>query len=326
MRIWTTFFTAAVTAGALAMAPAGAAAQEPRTGPVLKIVVPFTPGSATDTIVRVYADRLGAELGRTVVVDYRPGAGGTIGASAVARSDADGSTLLAHSSAFTAAPALFSKLPYDTTGDLAGATILAALPSVLVVGAASPFRSVADLVAAAKASPGKLTYGTGGIGSGMHMHSEKTNIALGIRGIHVPFKGSAEVMTELAAGRLDFAVISLTSAQTFMRDGRVRALANPASARSTLAPEIPSLAELGFPGADYRAWVGLLAPARMPKPALDRLRNAVAAIAAKEDIRSRLAQMGAEPDPLPPAAFDRQIATEVKLNIDLAKAAGIQPQ
>jgi len=189
MRIWQTLIAAAVTGGALALAHISASAQEQRTGTVLKIVVPFTPGSATDTIVRVYADRLGAELGRTVVLDYRPGAGGTIGAAAVAKSDADGSTLLAHSSAFTAAPALFSKLPYDTTGDLAGATIFAALPSVLVVSAASPFKSVADVVAAAKAAPGKLTYGTGGIGSGMHMHSEKTNIALGIRGIHVFFKG-----------------------------------------------------------------------------------------------------------------------------------------
>lgn len=292
----------------------------------VKIVVPFTPGSATDSILRVVLDKLSEELGKPLIVDYKPGAGGAIGTASVANAEPDGYTFLTHSSAFTSAPALYAKLPYDSRSDIAGVTLLGILPAVIIVNARSPYMTLKDLVAAVRAKPGVMTYGTGGVGSGMHMNSEKFNLAAGISGIHVPFKGSGEVMTELAAGRLDFAVISLTSARGFMRDGRVRALAVPSSARTSLAPELPTAAELGFAGGEYLAWIGMLAPSKTPRPIIQKFQEAIAKVVARPDVRARLQQQGADPSPISPAEFDRQIAAEIKVNQDLAKAAGIVAQ
>ena len=301
-------------------------AQEPWPSRPIRLVVPFSAGSATNIIARAVGDRLADELGKPLIYDYRAGAGGTLGTAQAARAEADGYTLLAHSSAFTTAPALYARLPYDTRQDLAGVTLLGVLPSVVVVPAASPLRTLGDLVAAARARGGGFNFGTGGIGSGMHMNSEKFNAAAGIRAVHVPFKGSGEVMTELAAGRLDYAVISLTSALAFMKDGRVRALAVPMARRSALAPDLATTAELGVAGAEYVAWIGLLAPARTPRAVLERVQAATARVVALPEVRSRLEQLGAEPQPITPAAFDQQIADEVRVNTALARAAGIPVQ
>jgi tripartite-type tricarboxylate transporter receptor subunit TctC len=311
---------------ALAMAAAtGAFAQKYPAKPI-KFLVPFTPGSSTDIVARAVGERLSANLGQPVIVENRPGAGGSIGAAAVARSAPDGYTLLVHSSSHTANPATFASLPYDTLHDFVAVTPLASVPNVLIISPAKGIRSVKDLVAAAKAKPGAMNFASAGPGSATHLNAEKFRLQAGFDAVHIPLKGSPEAITEVMTGRVDYYFSPIASALPHIKEGKLVALAVGTPKRSSVLPEVPTTVEAGVPGSDYNFWVGMLAPAKTPRDIVNRLYQETQKVLAAPDVKDRLSKLGAEPMALTPEQFDAYIKDEVAANTALAKAAGIKAQ
>lgn len=294
---------------ALALSAGLALAQGYPNKPI-KIVVPFTAGSATDIMARIVGEKLSAAWGQPVVVDNKPGAGGTVGSALVAKSDPDGYTLLVVSTGHVVNPVLYPGLSYDTVGDFAGVTPLASLPNVLVVGAGSPIKTVSELIAAAKANPGKLNYASAGTGSATHVNAEKFRAITGIQATHIPFKGTPETITETVAGRVDFMFTPVLSSIPMIRDNRMRALAVSTAQRSSALPEVPTVAEAAVPGFVFDFWIGLLAPAKTPRDVVNRLNQEVSKSLALPDVRERMAKLGGEPLPMSPERFDAFIREE----------------
>jgi tripartite-type tricarboxylate transporter receptor subunit TctC len=293
----------------MALAGGAAFAQGYPTKPI-RIIVPFTAGSATDIMARIVGEKLAAAWGQPVVVENKPGAGGTLGAALVAKAEPDGYTLLVVSTGHVVNPVLYANLPYDTVGDFAGVTPLASLPNVLVVSESSPIKSVSDLVAAAKARPGQLNYASAGVGSATHVNSEKFRSATGIQVTHIPFKGTPETITEAIAGRVDFMFTPVLSSIPTIRDHRLRALAVSTAQRSSALPDVPTVAEAGVPGFVFDFWVGLLAPAKTPREIVQKLNAEVIRALTQPDVKDRLAKLGAEPMPMAPERFDAFIREE----------------
>jgi tripartite-type tricarboxylate transporter receptor subunit TctC len=304
---------------------ASVAAQAPAypTKPV-HMVVPFSAGSATDIIARAIGVKLAASLGQPVVVDNRPGAGGTIGAGSVAAAPPDGYTLLVTSSGHTVNPHIYASLSYDTLRDFAGVSTLANLPNVLIVAPGKGIRSVAQLIAVAKAKPGQLNYASAGNGSATHMNAEKFRVAAGIDTVHIPFKGTPEGITEVIAGRVDYFFAPLVSALPLIRDGKVVAIAVGSAKRSSVLPDVPTTLEAGVPGSDYNFWIGMLAPAKTPKDIINRLHQEVLKALQSPEVRERLLALGAEPMSMSPEQFDAYIRDEYAANGRIVKAAGIK--
>lgn len=305
---------------AWAQVPSGSAGQDYPTK-IIKIIVPFTAGSATDIMARVVGERLSASLGQAVVVENRPGAGGTLGAAQVAKSEPDGYTLLVVSTGHVVNPVLYSGIPYDTLGDFTGIIPLAALPSVLVVGAGSPFKSVRELIAAAKAKPGQLNYASAGVGSATHVNAEKFRNAAGIQVTHIPFKGTPETIVETSSGRVDFMFTPVLASISTIRDGRMRALAVSTAKRSSALPDVPTVAEAGVPGFVFDFWIGLLAPAKTPRYIVNKLNLEVSKALAQPEVIERMAKLGAESMPMTPEQFDAYIKTEFTTLGAVMKAA-----
>ena len=276
----------------------------------IKIVVPFTPGSATDIMARIVGEKLQAAWGQTVTVENKPGAGGTLGAAYVAKSDPDGHTLLVVSTGHGVNPVLYPNLPYDTVGDFAGVMPLATLPNVLVVPANSPFKTVGDLIAAAKARPGQLNFASAGNGSATHVNTEKFRATTGISVTHIPFKGTPETITETVAGRVDFMFTPVLSSVPIVREGRMRALAVSTAQRSSALPDVPTVAEAGMPGFVFDFWIGLLAPAKTPRDVVAKLHDEVTRVLAQPDVKERMARLGGEAMPMTPERFDAFIKQE----------------
>ncbi|QKO20641.1 tripartite tricarboxylate transporter substrate binding protein [Rhodoferax sp. BAB1] len=276
----------------------------------IRIVVPFTAGSATDIMARIVGEKLGAAWGQTVVVENKPGAGGTVGSAFVAKSEPDGYTLLVVSTGHVVNPVLYPGLSYDTVGDFAGITPLASLPNVLVVGANSPIKNVPELIAAAKANPGKLNYASAGTGSATHVNAEKFRAITGIQATHIPFKGTPETITETVAGRVDFMFTPVLSSIPMIRDNRMRALAVSTAQRSSALPEVPTVAEAAVPGFVFDFWIGLLAPAKTPRDVVNKLNQEVNKALNQPDVKERMAKLGGEPLPMTPERFDAFIREE----------------
>lgn len=276
----------------------------------IKIVVPFTAGSATDIMARVVGERLSVSLGQAVMVENRPGAGGTLGSAQVAKSEPDGYTLLVVSTGHVVNPTLYPGLSYDTVADFAGVSPLAALPSVLVVGAGSPIKSVSELIAAAKAKPNFLNYASAGVGSATHVNAEKFRSVAGIQITHIPFKGTPETIVETSSGRVDFMFTPVLASIPSIRDNRMRALAVSTAKRSSALPDVPTVAEAGVPGFVFDFWIGLLAPAKTPRAVVNKLNAEVAMILAQPEVKERMAKMGAESMPMKPEQFDAYIKEE----------------
>ena len=287
------------------------------------LVVAFTAGSATDIIARAVGDTLSKSLGQPVVIDNRPGAGGTIAAGSVAKADPDGYTFLIHSAGHAVNPAIYPNLPYDTAKDFAGISPLANLPNVLVV-APGRYKNVQDIVAAAKANPGKLNFGSAGNGSATHMNAEKFRAVAGFDAVHIPFKGTPEALSETMSGRLDFFFAPIVSALQLIREGKLIALAVGTAKRSALLPDIPSTVELGFAGSDFNFWIGLFAPAKTPRGIIDRMNMEVIKALQSAEVRERFATLGAEPFSMKPEEFDAYVRSEIELNGRIVKAAGIK--
>ena len=313
-----------LTVALLAAVVAPVHAQTYPSKPV-KVVVPFTPGSATDIIARALGERLQASLGQPIIVENRPGAGGTIGAALVAQSPPDGYTLLVQSSGHTVNPHIYASLGYDTLKDFASVTPLVTLPNVLIVSPAKGYKTVGDLVAAAKAKPGALNYASAGTGSATHMNSEKFRAAAGIVAVHVPMKGTPEAITETMAGRVDWFFAPLISAGPMIKDGKAVALAVGTSRRAANLPDVPTTVEAGVPNSDYTFWIALFAPAKTPREIVDKLHDEVVKVMASPEMKERLATLGAEAWTMGSAPFDDYVKQELSANASIVSAAGIKP-
>jgi len=315
-------WAAALALGVLA---ALAQAQDYPSRPI-HIIVPFTAGSATDIVARLIGERLNAAWGQPVVVENRPGAGGTIGIAQTAKADPDGYTFAVVSTGHVVNDVLYKDLPYDTLHDLAGVAPLASLPSVLVVPTSLGVHSVKELVALAKAKPGELNYATAGIGSAAHINSEKFNAAAGIKGVHVPLKGTPQILNEVMAARVQFAWVPSLSSVGMLKEGKLAALAVSTPKRVAALPDVPTVAEAGYPGGEFNFWLGMLAPAKTPREILAKVNAEVNRALKNEDMIARLAKLGAEPMSMKPAEFDRFIRREHDQLGKLMRDAGAKPQ
>ncbi|TMJ26051.1 MAG: tripartite tricarboxylate transporter substrate binding protein [Alphaproteobacteria bacterium] len=312
---------------ALALALAGTAplradAQSWPDKPV-HIIVAFTP---TDVIARSVSNELSARLGQPVIIENRPGAGGTIAAAQVAKSAPDGYTLLVNSSGHTVNPWIYTTLSYDTANDLKGVTILARQPNVLVVSPERGWKTVGDLVNQVKAQPGKMAFASAGVGSATHMNGEKFKVAAGIDILHVPYKGTPEALNDVMGGRVDYFFSPVVSALSLVRDKRLMALAVGSPQRASVLPDVPTTEEAGYKGSAYNYWAGLLAPAGTPPAVIERLNKELVAVLALPEVKERLAKIGGDPASTSPAEFDALVVRELKENGELVKAAGIKAQ
>ena len=310
---------------ALAVAAQSTAAQGYPSKPV-RVIVPFTPGGVTDTIARTTAAKLAETWKQPVVVENRPGAGGSLGAAVVARAPADGYMLLVHSSGYAINAAVNPGLPYDYRKDFVDVAPLGSQPMVLVVGAGSGIKSIADLIALARAKPGQIAYGSAGIGSGAHFNGEKFRIAAGVDLLHVPYKGGADAINDTMAGRLTFTFNTVTLALPFLRDGRLMALGVSSRHRSALLPGAPPIAEAGIPGFEFIFWNGLWAPAGTPSAIVERINRDVMRVMDMPDVLERFSKLGAEPMRMSPAQFTRFVRSEIEDSARIAQAAGIRAQ
>ncbi|NNU44441.1 Bug family tripartite tricarboxylate transporter substrate binding protein [Ramlibacter montanisoli] len=304
----------------------GALAQSAWPTKPIRMVVPFTAGSVTDIVGRTIAESMGKSLGQPVIIENKPGAGGTIGAAQVAKSDPDGHTILVHSSGHALNPALYPSLPYDTVKDLTGVTPLAAVPNVLVVSPARGWKSVADVIAAAKAKPGQLNYASAGTGSATHMNAEKFKLKAGIDAQHVPFKGTPEALTDVIGGRNDWFFAPMASALPLIKDGRLQALAVSSAQRSPALPDVPTTVEAGVPGSDYTLWVGMIVPAATPAPVVKRLHEEALKALNAPEVKARMASLGAEVVTMEPAAFNAYIKAEMETAAQIARTANLKAQ
>jgi tripartite-type tricarboxylate transporter receptor subunit TctC len=306
-------------------AATGAGAQDYPSKPV-RVVVPFTPGSATDVLGRTVCLKLSELLGQQVVVENRPGAGGSIGAASVAKSAPDGYTLLFHSSAFAANSALYTNLPYDALKDFIGISPVVSQPFVLVVGADAGPKTIRDLIDAARAKPGQVNYGSSGTGSGTHLSAEKFRLAAKFDAVHIPYKGGPEATADVIAGRVTYWFPPIAIALPQIRDGRLLALGVTTARRSSQLPEVPTIAEAGVPSFESAVWWGLWAPAGTPSGVVEKLARDVARALAAPDLRERLAKLGAEPMTMTPAEFASFVGSEIDDAARIVKAAGIKVQ
>lgn len=307
---------------ALSLATSGAMAQTWPDKPV-HIVVPLTAGSATDVMARIVAQRLSEQLGQPFIVENKPGAAGTIATAAVARAKPDGYTLLVQSSSYTITPITYPNTPYDTLRDLAGVTPLALLPQALVIAPSKGIGSVAALIAAAKAKPGSLNYGSAGVGTANQLNAERFRVGAGIDAVHVPFKGTPEVVSEVLAGRIDYYFCPVNVCVPLINEKRVLALGMGSSKRSAALPDLPTTVELGVPDSDYNFWVGMFLPAATPREIVDKLHRETARALDNPAVKENLAKLGAEQNLMDPRAFDAEIRREISANAALVKASGI---
>ena len=289
----------------------------------LRIVVGFTPGGGPDITARHIAQRLGETFKQPVIVENKPGAGGTVAAALVARSPADGYTLLSVSSAHAAAAALYPKLPYDTLKDLAGVTQSATSKYVLVVPPSLGMRSVKDLVAAAKSKPGTINFSSAGVGSGTHFAAEVFKAMAAIDVVHVPFKGIPDALGETVAGRVQFFMAPIANGVNLVRDGKLVGLGVSSKSRDALLPGVPTIDESGVPGYEQELWFGILGPAGIPRPIMAKLNAEIGRVLSDPETQKRWAPIGIEPRPTTPQQFDQIIAAETALYTRIARAANI---
>ena len=294
----------------------------------LRLVVPFPPGGSTDILARALAQKLGEGLGQPVVIDNRGGAGGTIGAEAAAKAPADGHTIMmGHLGTLAVAPAIYKKLPYDPVKSFAPVALMALVPSVLVVNPhVLDVKSAQELIAYARAHPGKLTYGSGGLGSSSHLTTEYFKLATGTDILHVPYKGIGPMLTDLVSGQISMGLNGAPAVMPHVNAGRLRALAVSSAKRLEALPELPTLAESGVPGFEASGWYGIVAPAGTPRVAVDRLNAEIRRIVATPELKARLDQEGATAAAGSPEEFGAFIVSEIERWGAVLRKAGIQPQ
>jgi tripartite-type tricarboxylate transporter receptor subunit TctC len=295
-------------------------------GKPLRIFIGYTAGSATDSIARVISADMARILGTPVIVENRPGAGGSIAAGQMLREPADGYTVVMNSSAHAANPAMIANLPYDTLKDIRAVGPIGASQFVMLTSPDSGIQTVAQAVERAKAEPGKLNYGSGGIGSGGHINGAILAAATGINVQHVPMRGTPESITETVARRLDWAFVPAPAAVPMIKANKLRALAVGAGSRSQALPNVPSMTEAGFPKAIYTSWIGMFIAAKTPRPIHDRLSAVLAEVVALPSVQEKILVLGIDPLPMSTKEFDAFVAEEVKTMQQLVKSGNIKPQ
>ncbi len=315
---------AAMTGGIHAAQSAGGDPAAGFPAKPIRIVVGFTPGGVPDITARFIAQKLTESWKQQVVVDNRPGAGGTMAANIVANANPDGYTLLSVSNAHAVAAAVYAKLPYDTVKDFAGVTMTASGPALLLVSPLLGVKSAKELIALAKSKPGQFNFSSAGVGSGTHFAAELFKNMAGIDVVHVPFKGIPEAITETMAGRVQFFLSPLASAINLAKEGKVSAIGVTSLQRVSQLPAVPTVAESGLPGYRWDFWYGLLAPVKTPRAIITRLNREITGILNQPDVRNRWISLGAEPAPTTPGQFDKLIAEDIAALTKLARASNIK--
>ena len=287
----------------------------------IRAIIPFSAGSATDIIPRAVFEQLAVELGQPIIVENRPGGGGTVGVGSVVRAEPDGYTILANSSAHTIAPWIVPNIPYDTANDLAAVIPLGKNPNVLVVSPEKGWKSIHDMVAAAKSRPGAFNFGSAGVGTATHVSAERLRQSAGLRAVHVPYRGGPEAITGVLGGHVDFYYCPISTAIPLIRDGRLLGLAVSTPARASALPEIPTSLEAGYANSDSTIWYGVFAPAKTPREIVDRLHAATAKVLQSPALKQRLAQLAVDPMSMSPAEFDQHVRAEIAANEAVIRAA-----
>jgi tripartite-type tricarboxylate transporter receptor subunit TctC len=293
---------------------------------LITAIVPFAAGNANDIVGRIVLDQVSRQVGQTIIVDNRPGAGGITGVGAAARAAPDGYTILVHSSTFSAGYSLHKSLPYDTFKDFIAVVPLGYQPTVLVSAPSKPWTTLAELVAAAKARPGALNYASAGVGAASHLAAERFRLSAGFEAQHIPFKGPVEALTEVMAGRIDFYFLPVAPAISLIQEGKVRALAVSTSKRASSLPDVPTTAEAGLKDAAYVFWNGLFLPAQTPNEIVNRLHDETGKALAVASVQERLLKVGQEPMMMSPAQFQTFFHDDVRDTAKLMAAAGAKPQ
>lgn len=318
-------FRRSLLLAAILAASLGASAQTLPADKQIKIIVPYAAGGTSDILGRKLAQALGDRLGRTVIVDNRAGAGGAIGTEATVRADPDGTTILLHSGAIGTEPALKRQLPYDVTRDLSAVTTAVQGPFALLVSPQLPVKSVAELIAYAKANPRSVNFGTPGSGTSVHLASEQFRVAAGIDATHVPYKGAGPALSALMAGDVQFVIDPLATAKKFAESGKVKALAVTTAKRTDLWPGMPTVAESGLPSFDSSVWYGIYVPAKTPAETVKLLNSQFVAILKSPEMVEWLRGQGLEPVADTPEQARQWLVNDIQRWKSVAQAAGIKP-
>lgn len=288
----------------------------------IRAMVPFSAGSSLDIVGRIVLDPVSSQLGQTIVIENRGGAGGTIGSAMVAKADPDGYTLLINASAHSSAPAAYPNIPYDPARDFSAVIPFGTIPNVTVISPAKGIKTIQQLVAAAKS--GSFSYASAGVGSATHWAAERMRVSAGFQAVHVPFRGGPEALTDVMTGRVDFTCMGMSSALGFIRDGKLIPLAVSTTKRSSALPDVPTTLEAGLADSDYSFWMGMLVPAKTPRDIVDRLYRETEKALRLPGVTEKFKQQGIEPMPMTSAEFDALIKKEIAANIALVKAAGLK--
>lgn len=317
--------TLAIAALAFAT-PLAAIAQAGYPNKPIRVIVPFAAGSTTDIIARAIADKMSQSMGQQLVIENKGGASGTIGQAQVAAAAPDGYTIMVHSSSHTVSPHTFAKLPFDTINDFTPITPISSTPNVLVISPSKNIKTLQELLAYGRANPGKLNFASAGQGSATHLNAEKFKLAAKLEATNIPFKGSAEAVTEVMAGRVDYYFSPIAPVIGNIRNGQLVPLAVGSPKRAAALPQVPTTAEAGVPGSEFNFWIGMFAPAKTPAAIVSRLQEEVVKALATPEVKERFNTLGADAWTLEPAAFDAYVREEIKSNAALVKAAGLQVQ
>jgi tripartite-type tricarboxylate transporter receptor subunit TctC len=308
----------------LALAVPQAALAQAWPTKTIQAVIPFAPGNANDVAGRIVLDQLSKQLGQPIVIENRSGAGGTTGVASVAKAAPDGYTILVHSSTFAAAYSLYKTLPYDTFKDFTAVVPFGTQATVLVTAPSKGWKTVADLIAAAKAKPGALNYASAGIGAASHLAAERFRVSAGITAQHIPFRGPVEALTEVITGRIDFYVLPVAPALSLINDGKVIPLAVSTAKRAAVLPNVPTMAEAGLRDAAYDFWNGLFVPAKTPREVVSRIHQETQKALAVASVRERLAKTGTEVLTMTTAEFEKYFRDYVTDTAKLMQAVGVQ--
>jgi tripartite-type tricarboxylate transporter receptor subunit TctC len=287
----------------------------------IRVISPYPAGSASDTVSRIVLDQVSHRIGQPIVIEMRPGAGGSVGFGLVAKAPADGYSLVTSSSSMATETVLHKTLPYDPVKDFVHVALLGTSPNILVASAKSGFKTAADLIKAAKEKPGELTFASAGIGSSSHMAAERFRVAAKIDVRHVPFKEGG--LMQVMAGNVDFYFIPLAAAASALNNDKLKVLAVSSPTRVPLLPDVPSVTELGYPNAVFRFWNGISAPAKTPRDVIDKLHDVTNEALKDPELKARLAKLGVEPTPMSVEEFQAFFKEDLTATVDLAKQANI---
>ena len=309
---------------AAALAPCWARAQDAWPSRPIRFILPFPPGGGTDILGRLIAERLTANLGQPVVAENRGGAGGNVGAEAAAKSAPDGYTIVLVAPSLAISPSLYSKLGYDPVKDFAPVSLVATVPNVMITNPSVPAKTLPEFIRLAKSKPGEMNFGSGGSGTSNHLAGELFNIVAGVKLVHIPYKGVNLAMNDVLSGRVQLVFIGIPAAAPHIKAGKLRALALVAPRRSSVLPDVPTVAEAGLPKFDVTTWYGILAPAGTPRPVVERLNGELGKIMHSSELKERLEALATDPVTSTPEEFADLIRREIAKWREVVREAGIK--